>query len=410
MRRFYMESLFGLVVIFFVSMMTYELVVYEWATDYDMVFEEREAEALHDMVSSIEKFQGKDAALEMVQNYARKTEMLLATFAPESLPANAGAYFSQPQGKPLIYIDDEQPVVWFHFSDPTVIYRLSPDPDSPLHKAINFDDSIGLAFLFAGFAAHSLFVVWFLSRRVRNLEKTAMAFAAGDLNARASLDGSQRLGTLNQTFNLMADKIARLVTSSKALTNAVAHELRTPVFRIQWQAEMLAETQLTSLQSAKIASIVEDTEEMEQMVDELLYFARVDHSGFKITPQTQDINAWIQYQLPRWQQDSNQAVSAELLPEPVSISFDPYLMKRSLNNLMGNAAKFAASKIQIRLQVNTSSLHIEVHDDGEGIGEEHWPYIFDAFYSANPARDKRQTGFGLGLAIVRQIMLRHQAR
>ena len=76
----------------------------------------------------------------------------------------------------------------------------------------------------------------------------------------------------------MADRIHRLIESNRSLTNAVAHELRTPIFRIQWQAEMLKDTpaKRSLKQRTIVESIVEDTEEMEKMVDELLYYAKLD--------------------------------------------------------------------------------------------------------------------------------------
>ncbi|MDN3685736.1 HAMP domain-containing protein [Vibrio sinaloensis] len=82
------------------------------------------------------------------------------------------------------------------------------------------------------------FLVWRIKRRLNNLEQVTVAFANGDLHKRASEKNSIKLGTLNHSFNVMADKICDLINSNKSLTNAVAHELRTPIFRIQWQADI----------------------------------------------------------------------------------------------------------------------------------------------------------------------------
>jgi two-component system sensor histidine kinase RstB len=61
----------------------------------------------------------------------------------------------------------------------------------------------------------------------------------------------------------------------------------------------------------------------------------------------------------------------------------------------------------VRVYCEDTQLVIAVHDDGEGVDPSHWPFIFDAFYSANRSRDKKRSGYGLGLAIVKQIVTRH---
>lgn len=101
----------------------------------------------------------------------------------------------------------------------------------------------------------------------------------------------------------MADKIRDLINSNKSLTNAVAHELRTPIFRIQWQAELLSDLAPTQQQSKAIARILADTEEMEDMVDELLYYARLER-GFELLRQPIDANEWLSERCSIWEKET----------------------------------------------------------------------------------------------------------
>ena len=64
----------------------------------------------------------------------------------------------------------------------------------------------------------------------------------------------------------------------------------------------------------------------------------------------------------------------------------------------------------VTLSQDHEFIFITVEDDGPGISSEHWPYLFDPFYSADPARNKAQSGFGLGLAIAKQIVARHKGQ
>ncbi|PCE67490.1 ATP-binding protein [Salinivibrio sp. YCSC6] len=406
MRRIYLEFFFSLIIVFVTSIVTYVGLVSKVTDDHDAIFLARQADGLVDILDVIEATSGTSIALEALDKYIEKVEFVLETYQAEALPDQVSAYFNQVN-RPLDVFYDHDDKLWFHLADKDTFYAMQENTDSPLHIAIAFEDNLLIAFLCGGFAVYSFFMVWFLSRRVRALERTTLQFAGGDLNARASIRSHQRVGSLNRTFNHMADRIANLVSSSRALTNAVAHELRTPVFRIQWQAELLSESALDNKQQQKVASIIEDTDEMASLVDELLYLARVDHPNTLFTPQTLEASVWMKEQWPRWQTLSTKSMSLDAPQDLPRVEADPHLLKRVITNLIGNAEKYATSQIAVRVYCEDTQLVIAVHDDGEGVESSHWPFIFDAFYSADRSRDKKRSGYGLGLAIVKQIVIRH---
>ncbi|MGF1841825.1 ATP-binding protein [Vibrio clamense] len=406
MRRIYLESFFGLILLFFMSLVGYEIVIYQINTDYDYILQEYEAEAYLDTIDTISDGQGKEAALEALHNFTSKTRQILTTISSgsESKEVRDGIAAHVDQ---RFYYDDER-ILWFTINNSNDIYTMDVDANAPLIRKIDFDDNIVWIFFIFGFALYCVLLIWFLSRRIRELERVTLAFADGDFNARAPLKGSKKVGTLNQSFNHMADKISGLITSNRALTNAVAHELRTPIFRVQWQAEILSDTNLDKEQQKTIASIIEDTEEMETMVDELLYYARVERPDTDLNLQSISINEWITDQIIRWRKDTKINIKSDLFAVETYLTADSHLLKRALDNLVRNGCKFAQQNIHLVLSKDEGYICIEVHDDGEGVNEKHWPYLFDAFYSADSARNKKKSGHGLGLAIVKQITDRHR--
>ncbi|OOE93062.1 HAMP domain-containing histidine kinase [Salinivibrio sp. AR640] len=406
MRRIYIEFYVGLVVVFFITMTSFFVFEEGVLGDYDAILEQRRADGIVDMLDAIEATSGTEAALQVLRGYVDKVELELDVYNTHTVPATVATYFNQQSRDADVFYDDED-TLWLKLSDHQTFYSMQNAPDSELHQSVAFNEDLLVVFLFGGFAIYSFFMVWFLSRRVRALEKTAHQFADGNLTARASTRSHQRVGSLNRTFNHMADRIGHLVTSSRALTNAVAHELRSPLFRIQWQAELLGESQLDSKQQKKVASIIEDTDEMTSLVDELLYLARVDHPNTLFSLQTLDTSVWMNAQWPRWQTLSTKSVSLDAPQDLPSVKADPHLLNRVITNLIGNAEKYATSQIAVRVYCEDTQLVIAVHDDGEGIESSHWPFIFDAFYSADRSRDKKRSGYGLGLAIVKQIVTRH---
>ncbi|MCL9780990.1 ATP-binding protein [Vibrio sp. S4M6] len=405
MRRVYIESFAGALLWFTLSMVAYVYIIFELNTDYDYVLEEKEAEALRQILFNVYQAQGKKVAVSNLETYARKTAQELTIYKSNQAPKDVVEFFSRKKSQSEVYFDDDRDC-WFKLVEPDVIFQVKPDPDTYLRRAIDFDDNMGYPFVIIGFLVHTFFFVLILRRRVRFLEDVTMKFAQGDFKVRASTKSGKKLGALSHNFNYMADKISDLIAGNRFLTNAIAHDLRTPIFRIQWQAEMLQAQALSEEQHKKIASIIEDTEEMEQMVDELLYYAKMERTETKLDLEYLDSSSFFQdivHNLPNSRQlniQLNNSVTSEFYA-------DRALLKRAITNLLTNASKYANSQVVLTTEERESQLIIKVEDDGDGIPPQHWASIFQPFYSADSSRNKETSGFGLGLAIVELITKRH---
>ncbi len=407
MRRIYFEYLAGLTAIFLVSIYSYAFIVYKLSTDYEYILRDHEAEAYQELIDVVYREKGLLETQNLLKSYADKTRQNLRIIPFDNAPELVRKAFQQ-QGRNVYYHDEY--FLWFRLVGSDDLYELSKNKDSYLRKQIKFENRLIWVFAITGFALSGLFLVWRIKRRLNNLEMATVAFSNGDLLERASEKNSIKLGTLNRSFNVMADKIRDLINSNKSLTNAVAHELRTPIFRIQWQAELLSDLAPTKQQSKAIARILADTEEMEDMVDELLYYARLERGGFELLKQPIDANEWLTERFSIWEKETTLDLIKVPLKVPASFYVDLKLFNRAVDNIVRNAFKFADTKIVIELWYTDNEFVIEVHDDGKGVETEHWPYLFDPFYSANAARNKGKTGHGLGLAIVKQVCDRHHAQ
>ena len=341
MRRLYIESFIGLIVLFGLSLYCYEVIIYRWNTDYDYVLEDYEAEALHDLVDNIYHNEGSKAAYLAIEKYATKTRQTLTVHNKEELPDDVKTFFFTTAPQSYTYHDEDR-ILWFRLTLSSDFYSLKPNFDTPLRRAIDFDDNMVWVFFMGGFALYSILFIWYLSRRVRLLEKTTLAFAHGEFSARARTESRFRVGTLNQSFNYMADKISNLLISNKALTNAIAHELRTPIFRIQWQAELLADSIKDKAIKQKIESIVEDTEEMESMVNELLYYAKVEQPDTELHCQNILLNQYLADMLQIWEKTAHNKITLKMpFKQNIEISLDTQLFKHVLNNLISNASRYS---------------------------------------------------------------------
>ena len=403
MKRIYLESFLGLIILFVASLVGYEVIVYKLNTDYDYLLEEHEAQAFHKLIYPIYQEKGEEYTIQQLEKFATSSHMLLIAEEMKSVPSQIQQVFDEDPSINTAF--DEERDLWFRFEPGSPTFKLSQNPNSPIIQAINFDDNIVWLFFLAGFALYCVLLIWFLSRRVRELEKVTIAFASGDFNARADTSSSKSVGTLNKSFNHMADKVSRLITTNRMLTNAVAHELRTPIFRLQWQADLLADASLNQQQQKYVDSIVEDIDEMESMVEELLYYAKMERPNAEIQTSSIALSSFTQSLLPKWQRDTQLSVLIDGSSSPMTtIEADPQLLKRALDNLLRNAMRYAQNQIVLEIVETPEKSCIRIHDDGCGVEEKDWPHLFDAFYSADKSRNKSTSGFGLGLAIVKQIV------
>ncbi|UPR49905.1 HAMP domain-containing protein [Vibrio cyclitrophicus] len=408
MRRIYLESLLGLLVCFMAGLVAYEICVYQLNTDYEYVLEDYEATAHQQLIENIAKNQGLEAAHQAISQFVETTRNTLVTFSPnDEIPEPVSRFFSTNPNT-FVFHDDERDL-WFRLASSDNTYHYLPNSEAFVRQKIELEDDLIWLFFLASFILYGVCHLFIIFRRVKKLESATLTFAEGDLSSRAETSSGVAIGSLNKSFNLMADRIHRLIESNRSLTNAVAHELRTPIFRIQWQAEMLKDTPLNESQQETVDSIVEDTEEMEKMVDELLYYAKLDSCDLENLQQPLEINDFLDHAMTRWIKDTELDINLSLPEQPYEILADEILLNRALDNLVRNAMKFARSQVLIEASAHQEQLKIAVHDDGDGVTQDHQARLFEPFYVGDKARNKAKSGHGLGLSIVEKICAQHNA-
>ncbi len=343
-----------------------------------------------------------------MNQFVETTRNKLITFNPkDEIPSPVSEFFSTNPNT-FIFHDDERDL-WFRLASSDNTYHYLPNSEAFVRQKIELEDDLIWLFFLASFILYGVCHLFIIFRRVKKLESATLAFAEGDLSSRAETSSGIAIGSLNKSFNLMADRIHRLIESNRSLTNAVAHELRTPIFRIQWQAEMLKDTPLNESQQETVESIVEDTEEMEKMVDELLCYAKLDSCDLENLQQPVEINDFLGHAMTRWNKDTELNINLSLPEQLYEILADEILLNRALDNLVRNAMKFARSQVLIEASTHQEQLKIAVHDDGDGVTQEHQARLFEPFYVGDKARNKAKSGHGLGLSIVEKICAQHNA-
>jgi two-component system OmpR family sensor kinase len=240
------------------------------------------------------------------------------------------------------------------------------------------------------------------------IRERASDFTGGRFNTRARVSRSVILGPLARMLNTLAARMERMIAAQRELTNGISHELRTPLARVRFALEILREPGSAAEYNDALASIGQDVTELDELIDMSLTYARLEHSSLLSNPEPTSLVAWFNAQIG----DATLLYTAKLILTDIRIDnsmqvvMDKRLMSYAMRNLLRNASKYAHSEILVGLCVRHGNVEIFVEDDGAGVPENERERIFDPFVRL----DRQTGGYGIGLAITRQVLSAHRGR
>ena len=237
-------------------------------------------------------------------------------------------------------------------------------------------------------------VVRHLTRRLERLRHGVEAFGTGALVTRVPVEGRDEIAAVAASFNEAAEEIERLVGSHRALLANASHELRSPLARLRMAVDLLPE----DADEARRAEIVRSLGELDALVEEILLASRLDHVREPGESEPLDLLALA-------------AEEAALHGHPVSgesvwVEGDRRLLARLVRNLLVNAERHGEPPVVIEVGRRDGMARLSVSDHGPGVPQDERSRVFEAFYRPS-GRSESAGGWGLGLALVRQIAERH---
>ena len=246
--------------------------------------------------------------------------------------------------------------------------------------------------------------------RVERLERAATRIAGGHLDTRVKVESSDFLGRLGMAFNGMAAQVQSLLRTQQEMIRAVSHELRTPVARIRFAVQMVEDMTDEPVVRRQLQDIDGDIEELDQLVDEILTYARLGSDsaqGIQLATETTDCRAMAR-RVVETLAPLHPHLTLEVLDgEDVDVEADPRYLQRALSNLVANACRHAEARVWVRVMRDPRAVRLDVEDDGAGVPEADRLLIFKPFARLDDSRTRRSGGYGLGLSIVQKIMIWH---
>jgi two-component system OmpR family sensor kinase len=303
------------------------------------------------------------------------------------------------------------------------------DNNDTVSKLIGFQAATSVAALVL-LGAAGYMVVRRSLRPLREVEETAAAIAAGDLNRRVPVRNvDTEVDHLAQSLNAMLAQIQYGVTATEASEEAArrseakmrqfvadaSHELRTPLTTIRGFAELYR--QGASRDPKLVLERIEaEAERMGLLVEDLLMLARLDaqrpieSEPVDLLGLAGDVVHSAQAMTAR-QEGADHPVALDIQSGPgtLEVCGDAARLRQVLANLVGNALSHTppGTPVTVRLTPGEDEVRLEVSDKGPGLSKEAASRVFERFYRTDASRTRVSGGAGLGLSIVRALVTAH---
>ena len=256
-----------------------------------------------------------------------------------------------------------------------------------------------------------LYFIRSIVRPIKQINATTKKYAKGDFSVRIQENSSDEIGDLCVSINQMADELSNTENMKNEFISSVSHELRTPLTAIKgWAETMCMEADPDTVQRG-VHVIVNETERLSEMVEELLDFSRMQSGRFSLQCATMDVLAELGDAVLIYTEKAKRENIRIIYQEPEMLPFvygDKNRIRQVFINVIDNAIKYSnsGSTITISAEEGGNMIQVTITDNGVGISEADLPRVKTKFFKANHTR----RGSGIGLAVADEIITMHGGR
>lgn len=287
---------------------------------------------------------------------------------------------------------------------------LLTESDLQFRSASTAGLALAAALAVALATAGGLFYSRVFVKPINRVTKTAATLRSGMLTARTGMSGDDAIGMLGHTLDEMADSIETEREYERRLTADVAHELRTPLQAIQATVEAMQDGVLPA-DGEHLGVVRNETVRLARLTDSILELSRLENRSapFRMAPIDLAVPLGRAVEAHRALLESIELEVVTDIDEGVMVSADLDRLTQAFANLLSNAARYTpeGGTVSVGLHAGPREAIATVSDTGIGIPEDQRDLIFMRFWRSDEARERSRTGFGIGLAVVREIVEQH---
>ncbi len=293
------------------------------------------------------------------------------------------------------------------------VYRIGA-PGSAFLDRINVQIFVGALVAIALALLLAIFLSRTLTRPIRELTLATQAVASGSPAHQVPVRSRDELGQLANSFNRMSADLARSLELRRQMTADIAHELRTPISVILGHAEAVHDGVLPP--SSETFEIVrEEAERLEHLVEDLRTLSMADAGELKLSmlpTSAEELLRGVEKVYAHQAGQQHIALETQVEPALPEIAVDAQRMKQVLSNILDNALRYtpAGGRITLSARSVDGEVELRIQDTGPGLPPDELDKIFERFYRVETSRTRDEGGSGLGFAIARSIVERHNGR
>lgn len=374
-----------------------------------------------EMRNVVETFSDKDKMELIVINSKGKIVLTSSGFSPDSNvnmpdynalvsnPSSNGEYYigKQATGEKIIAVSYPISSINSDYSAIRVVSSLTKVDEYVRTLVIIITAVSGVILLLLAFSG--TYFVSSIVKPIQQISNIATKFAKGDFSVRIKNNSRDEIGKLCVAINHMADELSKSETMKNDFISSVSHELRTPLTAIKgWSETLYSEDDIATMKKG-MKVIMNETERLSQMVEELLDFSRIQNGRFSLVRENMDILAELGEAVliytERAKHEGIEIIYNE--PEMLPIVYgDKNRLRQVFINIIDNAIKYSDSGATITIEASKTdddNVQIVIADTGCGIKESDLPKVKTKFYKANHSR----RGSGIGLAVADEIVTMH---
>ena len=264
----------------------------------------------------------------------------------------------------------------------------------------------------------SLIVSYFVSRKISSgvikINKEAKKLSKGNFDVKFDTDQPiLELSELAKTLEYTKDELSKTENLRRELLANVSHDLKTPLTMIKAYAEMVRDVTYKddTKRTKDLNIIIEETDRLNVLVNDILELSKIQSGTQKLTIEQFDLEKFVKNIIKRYDiMSENKKYKFKVsINKNIIVSADRKRIEQVMYNLINNAINYTGDdkKIIISALELENTVRIEVKDTGKGIDKEELENIWDKYYKIDKTHSREQVGSGVGLSIVKNILINH---
>ncbi len=264
----------------------------------------------------------------------------------------------------------------------------------------------------------SLIVSYFVSRKISSgvikINKEAKKLSKGNFDVKFDTDQPiLELSELAETLEYTKDELSKTENLRRELLANVSHDLKTPLTMIKAYAEMVRDVTYKddTKRTKDLNIIIEETDRLNVLVNDILELSKIQSGTQKLTIEQFDLEKFVKNIIKRYDiMSENKKYKFKVsINKNIIVSADRKRIEQVMYNLINNAINYTGDdkKIIINALELENTVRIEVKDTGKGIDKEELENIWDKYYKIDKTHSREQVGSGVGLSIVKNILINH---